>query len=765
MLYALLVTLLPFVSQSQQISVASFGESSSSDLVIGDITVTQGQVTVSLDLTEAINNPDSVFTEECLSNSMTWHIHDTWTHDTNDWKSGSTDCGSAFTSGHYDPWLACGAATANTLCEAQGGCVPGSSSSDYGTYTCDTSSYEESPYYCEVGDWSGKYGSLSLDSNNMLTGTYYSPFEVNAGDLIGKSVVFHCTGGARMFCAPFTLTNENTVDSPHGRPEQTDVTTLYADFSDSIGVGYIELSSDGSYQYGFASEEEINCEICKSSDLSYYIFEEWNSIYDSLFDMSGDKCMEATGGYTWDPTVSCLDLSGNEYCTDNYPCDSTDAYSCDYTTDPYSCAPGDLSGKYGTLDVNSWNSEIPITEYGFDRTMPDLYTIKSYSVGIVCGDTIVACARFKDVSVATATATFCPSDSNSNIEGSIVIENNEVIVDLDISGETSIDESCFSGGLGWHVHEMWTHTDNEARTGATDCGAAYTGGHYDPYTACGPATGNDYCSSCSIDSSSYVPSFDGVYTCNTESFADNPFVCEIGDLSGKYGSLTPVSGILQFTGESQYAELRGTDLIGKAIVFHCNDGSRTFCAPFIVEGTDGKDVNAYPALNDNSINNLKNEGIRIDFGSNNYIEVWSNGKYIIELDISGECESEYATLSLYDSCKKNKEYFDPGFRCPPQSCSDECECINNSGYIYNCDINERYSCSVGDLGGKWGYLKTSGVNYMTGYDYTLPPLTDLIDLSVNIECLDGSYTSVDCEGFRKNRYHRSSKRNSYSSSY
>jgi hypothetical protein len=512
--------------------------------------------------------------------------------------------------------------------------------------------------------------------------------------------------------------------------------------------------------------------------MSYYIFEDWTSIYDSIFDSSGSDCSDATGGYTWDPTVSCYNMSGNANCQGNTICGAesgTDVYSCDYDNDPYSCAPGDLAGKWGTFMVSDWNDDDTIISgSGWDQTAPSLYNIMGRSVGIVCEDKIVACGRFKDVSVATATATFSSVDANSNIDGSVTIENNKIVIDLDLFSETGVSTACIGDGLKYHIHEKWTHSDDEARVGGSLCNSTFTGGHFDPYAACGSATGNDYCSDCSVPASSYVDEYSGTYTCNTVDFGANPFVCEVGDLSGKYGTLSPDSNDL-ISGEfsSQYAELRGTDLSGKSIVFHCNDGSRIFCAPFSVEGTDGMDVLANDAEEDTDLDD--NDAHYVDFssvfGDNNYINIWSNGRYLVSFDIDSsdiDCTSSWMTYSLYhydgtnkvSNCGSNDlgNFFDPGYKCPEEfSVADECDCIQEeSGFEYNCDFdNDRYSCAAGDLGGKWGLIKIGERVIYTGYDYTLPPSTDISELGIAVECISSNsaaYTLQACGPLKKGVY-------------
>ena len=193
-------------------AIATF--SSDNTGVDGVVVVYDGTVVVSLDIGELQANnysgiPDGA---DCFEGGLSWHIHEKWTHNSTD---DSLDCGSDYTGGHWDPWLACGSATGNTYCESKGGCVRGSSvlGSD-SSYDCST--FETNPYVCEVGDWSGKYGQAMVNGSVIeISGS--SAFEVSGSDVIGYSIVFHCNDGTRAFCAPFVEVDEF---APEERPTQ-----------------------------------------------------------------------------------------------------------------------------------------------------------------------------------------------------------------------------------------------------------------------------------------------------------------------------------------------------------------------------------------------------------------------------------------------------------------------------------------------------------------------------------------------------------------
>ena len=209
------VTLVAFTGKSCNAAVATF----SNNGISGTVTASDGTITVDLDISSL--DIEEIGGSHCFASGFSYHIHEKWAHDDDNDKLGGTDCGSTFTGGHWDPWIACGAATGNVNCESKGGCVTGSSvlsdEDDYSGYDC--SDFLSNPYVCEVGDWSGKYGAVTVDYDLKMYSSNSNTFEVDGTDLDGLSVVFHCSSdGSRAFCAPFTDTYS---DSGTSRPDQS----------------------------------------------------------------------------------------------------------------------------------------------------------------------------------------------------------------------------------------------------------------------------------------------------------------------------------------------------------------------------------------------------------------------------------------------------------------------------------------------------------------------------------------------------------------
>ena len=80
----------------------------------------------------------------------------------------------------------------------------------------------------------------------------------------------------------------------------------------------------------------------------------------------------------------------------------------------------------------------------------------------------------------TAEAVF----SENDITGTVTIDNGYIVIDLDLSAEPNLPggySACVSGGLKYHIHMKWDHDDLTDKINGTDCGADYTGGHWDPW--------------------------------------------------------------------------------------------------------------------------------------------------------------------------------------------------------------------------------------------------------------------------------------------
>ena len=156
-------------------------------------------------------------------------------------------------------------------------------------------------------------------------------------------------------------------------------------------------------------------------------------------------------------------------------------------------------------------------------------------------------------------------------------------------------------GMRFHLHALWTSSNVTAST-LDQCGAGFTGGHYDPNFACASASAWAK-TACTALNRTAAQGY--TYPCSPSTFATRPGTCEIGDTSGKYGmsaSLTLGSGGVRLLPSSTtptfpylvndvlppYASDfflgSGTDTNGwSSVVFHCGDAgaARIMCAKLV----------------------------------------------------------------------------------------------------------------------------------------------------------------------------------------
>ena len=274
-------------------------------------------------------------------------------------------------------------------------------------------------------------------------------------------------------------------------------------------------------------------------------------------------------------------------------------YTCDaaaFAANPWACEVGDMSGKYGKLQLNSVGAG-QLSSRTFSDYLPLPEVLDGMSIVFHCGSARAFCAKLEapPPSRNVLVATFKDKSGSLGVSmGSVTIDGGDVRVALDLTNAESTatpaaDSTCFSAsGLSYHIHELWTDATKSHGLGSTECGPAITGGHYDPAFGCGGATHNPFCKS--KNSSKCVDGSTGAgmttYSCNPTEYAKNPFACEVGDMSGKFGKLA-------IDGASKMGTLAGADLYmsplselrGKSIVFHCDGGARVFCAKLVDDTT------------------------------------------------------------------------------------------------------------------------------------------------------------------------------------
>jgi len=162
----------------------------------------------------------------------------------------------------------------------------------------------------------------------------------------------------------------------------------------------------------------------------------------------------------------------------------------------------------------------------------------------------------------------------------------------------SLPAACTDPGseIAWHIHSRWSWLDWSMAFGPYDCDDISTENHVDPGKACGAASNNDFCK---------YPDCDfGTYDCTSTSYGGDPFACEVGDLSGKFGKLVvgadmtaSATGLMDAYLDFESVKARpfddsdpDPDLIrSRSIVFHCPGAERAFCIKVGAGSTNSSD--------------------------------------------------------------------------------------------------------------------------------------------------------------------------------
>lgn len=301
----------------------------------------------------------------------------------------------------------------------------------------------------------------------------------------------------------------------------------------------------------------------------------------------------------------------------------------------------------------------------------------------------------------------------------------------------------------YHIHEKWTHSAVSAS--GPECGATYTGGHFDPTAACGPATGQSRC----IAKGGCVNKT--VYTCSPSVYASDPYACEVGDLSGKYGKVTPVgTGNATATGTHTDKYMPASfDGVDRSIVFHNSDGDRVFCGKLVMEQST-------PPMPGNSTSFLEANFVfgkivitekAVVLGAD-FSQVLSDpvGKSLVEpcmTGISYHIHTDWVygasvDASILAGCglASTGNHFDPGRACGPASGNPECKECAGAGYRCNSTrfATHQFACEAGDLSGKFGKVTPDTMGRIQRTHPTMPgkammpPLASMKGMSVVLHC-------------------------------
>eukprot|EP00808_Paulinella_micropora_P017240 g58030.t1 len=314
-------------------------------------------------------------------------------------------------------------------------------------------------------------------------------------------------------------------------------------------------------------------DLMAGDELTYHIHEKWNQ---TGVTAAYPSCGAAFTSGHYDPTLACGSASGNPRCVDTACWNSTlNPYDCTPTTyaaDPFACEVGDLSGKLGKLVVTADKTAY---SKNLDPYLPP--DLSGLSVVVHKGTTRLFCAELvEDNALSEQHPERDPWTLVAGTDFAKVWLNTTHIwflVDYTkLPSGAIVPDACKLAGANimYHVHSKWTHTDKTVAYGS-DCNLTYTGNHVDQGYACGPNSDQALCAVTACDLPDPNP-----YACSPSTYAQNPYNCETGDLSGKVGAIeVGTGGITPKTFKSDYYAFPFE--AGQSIVWHCG-GVRAYCA-------------------------------------------------------------------------------------------------------------------------------------------------------------------------------------------
>ncbi|GAA6100589.1 uncharacterized protein cusr, partial [Tachysurus ichikawai] len=368
----------------------------------------------------------------------------------------------------------------------------------------------------EIGDLSSRHGWLSNANDIQASFTDWNLPLFGQNSIVGRSVVLHQPDGTRFICSSIGYPGE--------------VTTAKAIFQSPV-VGTILFTQ---------LKENPYSDVSVFLDLYYgrpntpaTQKHHWHiHKYPISTETDNDEsCCWSTGGH-WNPyNISTSISSYNVNCRPECP---------------FACEIGDLSSKHMMLNLSANVGTLPSKNFFTDTTawVSGLSSMIGRSVVIHGPD-----EAGRRIACANITLLRFPSAGTGSWYGSGTSGGNVQFFQLSLHGPTNIHVSLTnleSKAGGYHVHLLPVTSGPEA------CSNENVMGHFNPYgmnISMSPSPGNG-----TVDQ------------------------YEIGDISGKFGSLADQNLFENYYKDSNMPLSGPNSIVGRSLVIHYRNGSRMQCA-------------------------------------------------------------------------------------------------------------------------------------------------------------------------------------------